>query len=161
MVLPDQEHQQADSARQKSAFKRLFTGFPTDPTRRLDALAEVIHSFRRALADELRPVVRALLQEAPPVDGNAKKELAHRLNYVLRDAGLAIVDPDSGQATAVVAESYRLRLQTRRATSGKQTCSSNTTRLPPLDLIEYTRQEPIRMWHERMNAPHTRGHPKR
>src|SRR5262249_34164885 len=129
---------------QAALFQPLFAGLPKeDPSRRLDGLAEVNHSFRQALADELRPVVRTLLQKDPPSDGNAKKELARRLNRILSDAGLSIVDPGSGEPAIVVAESYRLRLQTRQA---PQTCSSNTTKLPPLDLVEYVRQEPLRTW---------------
>ena len=109
-----------DSREQRTAFQTLFAGLPEDPNGRLDALAEVNYSFRRALADQLRPVVRALLQEAPPADAQGRRELAHRLNHVMRDGNLAVVDPGSGQAATVVVEPYRLVLQSRLAAFGQE-----------------------------------------
>jgi len=145
------DRQGQDSSRQqRKLFQALFANLPADANRRLDALAEVNHLFREAIADQLQPVVRTLLQEAPPTDGDGRRGLARRLNHVLRDAGLAVVNPDSGQPAAVVADAYRLRLQNRQAT-GRQICSRNTKVLPPLELVEYIRQEPISTWRERVD----------
>lgn len=134
---------------QKVAFQTLFEGLPADPNRRLDALAEVNHAFRRALADELRPVVRELIQHSPPADGQHRKELARHLNHILHDAGLAIVDPGSGYPASVVADPYRLKLQSRTNSSGRRPCSGNTKSLPPLELMECPRREPFLTWRDR------------
>ena len=148
MISPDRESQ--DNAKpQQNPFQRLFADLPEDPNLRLNALAEVNHSFRQALAGQLRPVVRALLQETPPQDDKGRRELAHRLNHVLHDANLAIVDPDTSQPASVVAHSWRLRLQSRTTGSGKRSCSRNTKSLPPLELTECARQEPFLRWRER------------
>ena len=151
-IMASQEHRHhKHMTGQKELFQALFANLPSSPRQCLDALAEVNNAFRQAIADQLTPTVRFLLQEEPPKDAPGRRELAHHLNHVLRDVGLAVVDPISGLATTVVAEPYRLVLQSRMATAGRQTRSQNTQKLPPLDLVAHIRQEPIRTWQERTN----------
>jgi hypothetical protein len=161
MTMPPDKDDLSPSARKDDAFKGAFANLPADPHHRLDALAALNGKFRHALADQLRPVVRALLQGTSPPSEPGQQELARRVNYVLRDAGLAIVDPDSGQPATVVADSSRLRLQSRLATAGRQTRSRNIKALPPLELVEYLRQEPIRTWREQVDRDSSPENPGR
>jgi hypothetical protein len=145
--------------RRDNSFPGVFENLPAEPETRLDALAVLNHRFRLALAGQLQPVVRALLQETPPDDDGARKELAHRLNYILRDAGLAILDPDSKQASTIVASPYRLQLQSRATECGRRTRSRNVLALPPLKIIEHTRQEPFATWQKKVTRDDpTSGH---
>jgi len=130
-------------------FPGTFEQLPLDAAARLETLVDLTHSFRIALAEQLQPVVRMLLQEHPPSDDAGRRELAHRLNYVLRESGLAIRDPVSGQPSSIVPEPYRLVLQSRTAPSNRRTRSGNVKTLPPLELIEHTRQEPFLTWRQK------------
>jgi hypothetical protein len=103
--------------RKDDPFHAAFANLPADPSRRLDALFNLNKKLRRALADQLQPVVRTLLQEKPPEDDLGRRELAHRLNYVLRDFGLTIIEPGQGQPCTVVAEPYRLTLQSKKGST--------------------------------------------
>jgi len=123
--------------RKEDTFQVAFADLPTAPIARLDALVAVNSQFRRALAKQLQPTIRALLQENPPASDADRRTLAHRLNDVLRDVGLAIADPDSGQASTLVADPFRFMLQDKK--SG--TRSRNIQSLPPLKLVEHIRQE--------------------
>jgi hypothetical protein len=148
MASSDQQNQK-DPKQQMRPFQAIFAGLSEDPNRRLDAFAEISHAFRRVLADEMQPVIRALLQGAPPTDEQHRRELARHVNQVLHDVGLAIVDPISRQAASVVADPHRLRLQSRTTNSGKSTRSASTLLLPPLELTECSRQEPFLTWRAR------------
>ncbi len=64
--------------RKDDSFHVSFADLPSDPSRRLDALLKVNKEFRRVVADQLQPIVRALLQEKPPIDDQGRRELAHR-----------------------------------------------------------------------------------
>jgi len=129
--------------RGKYPFEDAFADLPDDASSRLDALSEVNRSFRQALANQLKPVIRTLLQEKPPTDVDARKELVHRVNHVLRDANLAILDPETGNASTLVSEHYRMVLQGKK---DQRNHRSNVKSLLPLELVEYTRQEPFLAW---------------
>jgi hypothetical protein len=136
----------------KSDFQGSFTGLPDDPSSRLDALIAIHKEFRRALIQQLQPVVRSLLQEKPPTTTEGRKELVHRLNFVFRDVGIAAIDSDSGSPSSVIADSSRLFLQSRtKNAEGRRTHSRNMALLPPLELVEHIRQEPFLAWHEKIN----------
>lgn len=146
------------SRRIENSFENAFGKLPDDPSQRLDALSAVNKQFRLALSERLQPVVRTLLQEKPPADDPGRKELAHRMNYILRDAGLAILDPDTGKPSSLVAEPYRLALQGKKDQHNRR---RNVKSLPPLELTEYTRQEPFLTWKDKVRRDDSKdGHRK-
>jgi hypothetical protein len=152
-------HVMTSDQKMNDLFRTAFSNLPTEANSRLDALFQLNGVFRRAIAGQLKPVVRTLLQEQPPEDEKGRRDLAPRLNHILRDMGLAIVDPDSGKPASVVADAYRIRLRTRvpDGEGDKRTYSSNTQSLTPLELVECPRTEPFLTWHERTserNSPH-------
>lgn len=141
----------------ESLFTRLFSKLPDNPNQRLDALCGVNKEFRKALSEQLQPVVRALVQEDSPTDDPGRKTLAHRVNYVLRDAGLAILDPETGKESTLVAAPYRLMLQGKK---DQRNHRRNVKSLPPLELAEYVRQETFLTWKDKVqdskgNPPHS------
>jgi hypothetical protein len=153
MLSDEDDH--SPSARKDDPFRSAFANLPADPSLRLDSLVTLNGKFRLALVGQLQPVVRALLQETPPPDHQGRRTLAHRLNHMLRESGLAILDPKSGQPSAVVAEPYRLVLQSRAAKDGRRPRSGNIKTLPPLKLVEYTRQEPFLTWQQKTSDEKT------
>jgi hypothetical protein len=141
-----------NSEEQSNPFQTLFEGLPEQANHRLDALVEIHRSFKRELINQLRPIIRTLLQEKPPSDDNGRQELTHHLNDILHEVGLAIVEPSTGLPASVVAEPWRLRLQTRANHDGKRIRSKNTKSLPPLDLVEWSRPKPFLTWEERTSC---------
>ncbi len=128
-----------------------FDRLPSNPEQRLIALGELHRSFRQAVAVQLRPVLRMLLQSDPPRDDVTRRRIAGRINEVLHETALAIVNQESEQAAGVVAEPYRFRLQDRQPADGRRGRSSNTKSLPPLELVEYLRQEVFQSWRRRVS----------
>lgn len=146
--------------RKHDPFREAFAHLPAGPSERLQALVDINRRFRHALADHLTPVVRTLVQEAPPADDAGRKHLVHQLNATLHDFGLAIANPESGHASTLVTEPYRIVLQTRAMTEdGRRTRSKNVKSLPPLELVEHVRPEPMLTWRERLQRkpPEERG----
>jgi len=155
MITSATAEEMSPRKQKEKPFESAFSEIPDDPRQRLDALSEVNRKFRKTLSEYLQPVVRTLLQEAPPADDPGRKELVHRVNYVLRDAGLAILDPDTGKPSTLVAEPYRIVLQGKKDQHNRR---RNIKSLRPVELTEYIRQEPFLAWKDKVGRddPETR-----
>lgn len=149
----------------KERIKELFAGLPEDAEGRLAASIELNSDFRREAAAQLQPVIKTLLQDAPPVSYAEKQALAKKINEALHEVGLAIRHPDTKEPCGVVATTNRpsskhswLRLQPRGG--GRQ--SQPTTELPPLELMEAARKEKLaQRWREVVAREESGSSPRR
>jgi hypothetical protein len=151
----------AEQVRREDEWMRLstelFARLSPEPDQCLSDLTTLETCLRKAAIVRLTPVVRQLLQVAPPPTLEEKRAVSSRLNRVLAELGLAIKDPTTGRPCSVAVAPDRgasgyFRLQakkmdatnrpaTEEARGNFQRQSAITTKLPPLELMEAPRQE--------------------
>jgi hypothetical protein len=85
----------------------LFQDMPTDPNERLDAVAQLYAAIRERAAKHLEPAVREILQASDRLDYEQKLGVSRKINHVLQDAKLAIVDPMTDVPSALIANRPR------------------------------------------------------
>jgi hypothetical protein len=71
----------------------LFEDLPTDPSKRVEAVAHVYALLRERASRHLEPAIVELLNEGQGQSYEAKRELVRKINYSLHDARLAFVNP--------------------------------------------------------------------
>lgn len=130
--------------------QKLFNRLPDDPKECFAHLTEIHTAYQRVLGEKFSIVLRSLLQSPAKMDDASRKKMAMHINGVLRDAGLAIVNPVSGNAASVAASSSCFVLVDRQQNEGRQIRSGSTRLLPPLTIIKCSRQEALKNWQTRL-----------
>lgn len=80
----------------RSTLKLLFATLPSDYAERRSILAESHRVFREELVAALEPAINAHIKTLPQQTYDDKKELSKWVNAELRQFGLSIRDPKSG-----------------------------------------------------------------
>lgn len=133
--------------------ERLFSQLPAGSDERIAALLEIHRKFHDKLATNLSPVIQELIQHAPLIDEEARRVLSSKINHVLNETSLALVDPTTGTSATLVCEQYRFRLQSRQIHDGKRFRSKNTMELPPIEVIFCPRREAFSEWRNKAKEP--------
>jgi hypothetical protein len=98
----------------KEKIKSVLDGLPEEPRARLDAIADIYSTMRTQVARELHPSITTLLRESPSLTYAEKAELSHRINEVLQDARLAIINPKTEMPATLISNRPRPSSQVSR-----------------------------------------------
>jgi carbon storage regulator len=109
---------------------------PEDPDERLAAVADLYGAVRKQAARALRPAVTSLLQSSSSLNHDQKAALSRRVNQVLLDARLGILNPRTGLPAKLEVHRSRpsSKLSTLRLQDSRQSSDGRIHRLRIQDL---------------------------
>jgi carbon storage regulator len=109
---------------------------PEDPDERLAAVADLYGAVRKQSALALRPAVTSLLRDCSSLSHDQKAALSRRVNQVLLDARLAILNPNTGLPAKLEVHRSRpsSKVSTLRLQDSRQSSDGRIHRLRIQDL---------------------------
>jgi hypothetical protein len=113
----------------KDKIKAMLAAQSGDPGQQMEVIASIFTAVREQAAEAMQGTIRVLLKDAQHLDYGGRADLCRRINRVLNDTHMALLDPETGlPATlhlmsgggAASAAGYILLHDTRPAADGKR-----------------------------------------